>query len=75
MTERIHGYPSPVQIYPGVTRVTIVGPDGIAFERFGLYPDGCEIHLQDNGRTLKVFPRQKLERSDDDGTTNSAGVA
>jgi hypothetical protein len=43
--------------FPKVTRVTIVGAEGIAFEQYDLYRDGAEIHLQDGGRTLKVFPR------------------
>jgi hypothetical protein len=42
--------------YSGVTRITVVGPDGVAFEKYNLYPHGVELHLQDEGRTLKVFP-------------------
>lgn len=43
-----------------VTRITVVGPhSGVVFERYGLYKDGVELHLQDDGRTLKIFPRSQ----------------
>lgn len=39
-----------------VTRITVVGPDGgRAHEAYGYA--GVELHLQDDGRTLKVLPR------------------
>lgn len=41
-----------------VTRVTVVGPQGIEYENYDLYTDGADLFLQDEGRTLKVFPRQ-----------------
>lgn len=40
---------------PDVTRITIVSKNGVEFERYNLY-DGIEVHLQDDGRTLKIFP-------------------
>lgn len=41
-----------------VTRITVVDSEyGRVFERYNLYRDGVELHLQDDGRTLKVFPR------------------
>lgn len=58
MAERKHEYPDAVQVYEDVTRITVVGEDsGRAFERYDLYENGCEIHLQDGGKTLKIFPR------------------
>ena len=42
--------------FPDVTRVTVVGQEGIEFERYDLYEGGVELHLQDDGRTLKLFP-------------------
>lgn len=42
--------------FPNVTRVTIVGHDGIAFEQYNLYLNGAEAHVQDDGQTLKIFP-------------------
>lgn len=42
-----------------VTRITVVGPSGVEFEQYDLYPAGVEIHVQDGGRTLKVFPRHE----------------
>ena len=40
----------------GVTRVTVVGPGGgRELEEVG-YP-GAELHLQDHGQTLKIFPK------------------
>lgn len=50
------------QVFNKVTRVTVVTNEGIAFERCNLYEHGVEIHLQDDGRTLKIFPL----RGDDD---------
>jgi hypothetical protein len=45
-----------------VTRITVVGPDsGVVFERYGLYKHGVELHLQDDGRTLKIFPRSNVQ--------------
>ena len=40
-----------------VTRVTVVAKNyGVAFERYNLYDEGCYLMLQDDGRTLKIFP-------------------
>jgi hypothetical protein len=47
----------PTFAFEKVTRVTVVGPEGAVFERYNLYPHGVELHLQDDGRTLKLFPR------------------
>ena len=40
-----------------VTRVTVVSKDGVAFEKYDLFDSGAELHLQDDGRTLKIFPQ------------------
>lgn len=45
-------------VLPEVTRITVVGPDGIEYEKYDLYADGADLHLQDDRRTLKIFPRQ-----------------
>lgn len=42
---------------PAVTRVTVVTDKGVEFEKYNLFENGVEIHLQDDGRTLKIFPR------------------
>lgn len=47
--------------YPEVTRITVVSNEGVEFERYNLYDAGVEIHLQDEGRTLKIFPRQVVK--------------
>lgn len=39
-----------------VTRVTVVTKQGVAFERYGAYDEGVWLSLQDDGRTLKIFP-------------------
>ncbi len=48
------------QIYavPKLTRVTVIGPDGIVFEDYQVFADGAEVTIQDEGRTLKVWPRR-----------------
>lgn len=45
--------------FPRVSRLTIVSGEGLEYEAYGLYLDGVELHLQDDGRTLKVFPRRE----------------
>lgn len=45
--------------FPEVTRITVVSNEGVEFERYNLYDNGVELHLQDDGRTLKIFPRQE----------------
>lgn len=47
-----------VDEFKDVTRITVVGKNGVALEDYNLFKNGCEIHLQDDGRTLKVFPRE-----------------
>jgi hypothetical protein len=50
---------SKVAEFPDVTRITVVGKNGIALEDYKLFKHGAEVHLQDDGRTLKVFPLRK----------------
>lgn len=52
-------------VFPKVTRITVVGPEGTEYERYALYPDGAEVHLQDGGHTMKVFPRQDASTLDE----------
>lgn len=42
--------------FPQVTRITVVGKNGVALEHYTLFKGGAEAHLQDGGRTLKIFP-------------------
>ena len=43
-----------------VDRVVIVSDfGGRVYDVGSLYGNGVELHLQDNGRTLKIFPRQE----------------
>jgi hypothetical protein len=51
--------PTPTFVFEDVTRVTIVGLEGAMFERYDAYSNGVELHLQDDGRTLKIFPRRE----------------
>lgn len=41
-----------------ITRVTVVGDDGAVFERYALYANGARAVIQDEGRTLKILPRE-----------------
>lgn len=43
---------------PEVTRITVVTDEGRAFERYDAFEGGVEVHLQDGGRTLKIFPKR-----------------
>lgn len=47
--------------YEDVTRITVVTDEGRVFEKYGAYANGVELHLQDEGRTLKVFPARSNE--------------
>lgn len=47
-----------VNEFDKVTRVTLVFPDDMVWEKYGAFKNGVEIHLQDDGRTLKLFPRK-----------------
>ena len=40
-----------------VTRVTVISENGVEFERYGIFSEGCSLAVQDAGRTLKVFPK------------------
>lgn len=42
--------------FQDVSRITIVSDDGVEFEKYDLYENGVELSLQDEGRTLKIFP-------------------
>ena len=42
--------------FPKVTRITVVGKNGIALEDNRLFKYGAEVHLQDGGHTLVVTP-------------------
>lgn len=42
-----------------VTRITVVTEEGVAFERYDAYEGGVYVKLQDDGRTLKIFPAPK----------------
>jgi len=44
---------TPLTLLQDCTRVTLIGDNGVIFERYNL--DKVEISFQDNGRTLKVF--------------------
>jgi hypothetical protein len=46
--------------FPQVTRITVVGKNGIALEDYNLFKHGAEVHLQDGGHTLKIFPLSDL---------------
>ena len=41
-----------------VTLITVVTEDGQVFEKYGAFPHGVTLSLQDDGKTLKVFPKQ-----------------
>ena len=42
-----------------VTRITVVTEDGNIFEKYGAFEHGVELHIQDDGRTLKVMNAEK----------------
>lgn len=42
-----------------VTRVTLVTDGGVVYEKYDAYEHGVELYLQDDGRTLKLFPARQ----------------
>lgn len=51
--------------FPDVTRITVVSEAGREFEKYNLFEGGVDLFLQDDGRTLKIFPKLKVEGFDD----------
>lgn len=53
--------PTPTFVFEDVTRITVVldNPDGVVFEKYNAFRNGVELHLQDDGRTLKIFPKRE----------------
>lgn len=39
-----------------VDRVSVIGPEGLVYEKYGLFINGAQLSLQDGGKTLKVLP-------------------
>jgi hypothetical protein len=44
--------------FPNATRLTVIRKDGTVTEEWRVFT-GMEIHIQDEGRTVKIFPIQK----------------
>lgn len=46
-----------------VTRITVVTETGIMFEKYNAFKHGVELHVQDDGRTLKIIhaPRRTYD--------------
>lgn len=40
---------------PTATRITVVGKDGVSYERYKEFEHGALISIQDDGRTIKVL--------------------
>lgn len=50
---------APLFVFDKVTRLTVVTESGVEYERYNAFIGGVELHLQDDGRTLKIFPVSK----------------
>lgn len=42
-----------------VTRITVVTEDGNIFEKYNAFKHGVELHVQDDGRTLKIINAER----------------
>lgn len=42
-----------------VTRITVVTDEGVVYEKYDAFEFGVILSIQDDGRTLKIFPRNK----------------
>lgn len=45
-----------------ITRITVVTDEGREFEKYNAFENGIVLSIQDDGRTLKIFPGQKREK-------------
>ena len=49
-------------IVPAATRVKVLNANYTpAFQVYDLFDSGAEIHIQDDGRTIKIFPLRREE--------------
>lgn len=48
-----------MQPYPEVSRIEVIDGGGRAYTQWGV--EAVEVHLQDDGRTMKIFLRKKDE--------------
>lgn len=44
--------------FPNATRLTVVYPDGTVTDKYNAFY-GLEVHIQDEGRTVKIFPKEE----------------
>lgn len=49
-----------------VTRITVVTEEGNIFEKYNAYKNGVELHVQDDGRTLKIMNAERRRSHDTD---------
>lgn len=49
-----------------VTRITIVTEEGNIFEKYNAYKNGVELHVQADGRTLKIMNAERWRPHDTD---------
>ena len=49
-----------------VTRITVVTETGVMFEKYNAFKHGVELHVQDDGRTLKIMNAERWWRNDSD---------
>ena len=49
-----------------VTRITVVTETGIMFEKYNAFKHGVELHVQDDGRTLKIMNAERWWGNDSD---------
>ena len=52
--------PDPALDLPDVTRVCVVAEkERRVLDMRDAYPHGCQVHIMDEGRTIKILPRQE----------------
>lgn len=43
-----------------VTRITVVTDEGVVYEKYDAFEFGVILSIQDDGRTLKIFPQKNF---------------
>jgi hypothetical protein len=56
MLDTVHALAERTVDLSSVNRVVVVTARGRAYDKSALYADGCAVAVQDDGRTLKLFP-------------------
>ena len=47
-----------------ITRISVITEEGLEFEKYNAFENGVVLSIQDDGRTLKIFPGRGKKEGD-----------